>query len=127
VVGHDRGRGDIRAFRISRIATDVVDAGEGAAPPEGFRAAEHVTTGPWDAADEDATALVALSPDVAWWASEGAGSVRSDGWTESSVEVRNRETFLAWALSLGPDAEVLAPPELREAVVERLRSVRDAG
>ena len=108
----------------------MADAGEGAAPPEGFRAAEHVTTGPWvddgEVEEEESTALVALSPDVAWWASEGTGHLRADGWIESGVEVRNRETFLAWVLSLGPDAEVLGPPELREAVVERLRSVRAA-
>src|SRR5205085_4019648 len=82
VVGHDRGRGDVRAFRISRFASEVSDAGEGTAPPEGFRAAEHVTAGPWIAEGENASALVALSPDVAWWASEG-GTVRSDGWTEA--------------------------------------------
>jgi proteasome accessory factor B len=122
VVGNDRGRGDMRAFRISRVEGDVADAGEGAAPPEGFSAAEHVTAGPWQE-DEDATAVVALSPDVAWWASPSGGAVRADGWTEAGIEVRNRDTFVDWVLSLGPDAEVLAPAALREAVAERLRSV----
>jgi proteasome accessory factor B len=122
VVGHDRGRGDMRAFRISRIEADVEDAGEGKAAPEGFSAAEHVTAGPWQE-DEDATAVVALSADVAWWASPDSGAVRADGRTEAAVQVRNRDTFVDWVLSLGPDAEVLAPPELREAIADRLRSV----
>jgi proteasome accessory factor B len=122
VVGKDRDRGELRAFRLSRFATDAADAGEAEEPPEGFRAAEHVSSGPWDPGSEaDEAAVVALSPDVAWWAAgEGAGTVRADGWTEASVEVRERETFLAWVLSLGPDAEVLEPGELRSAIVERL-------
>jgi proteasome accessory factor B len=126
VVGHDRRRNDIRAFRISRVATDVSDAGPGSTPPEGFSAAEHVRAGPWEE-DEDATAVVALSPDVAWWAAPQRAAVRADGWTEASVDVRNRDTFVDWVLSLGPDALVLSPPELRDAVVERLRSVVAAG
>ena len=123
VVGQDRSRGEVRAFRLSRFASDVSDAGEGSLPPEGFRAAEHVTSGPWDGGSggEDTAAVVALSPDVAWWASGSDAALRPDGRTESSILVRDRDTFLAWVLSLGPDAEVLAPEELRTAVIERLK------
>ncbi|MDP9243342.1 MAG: WYL domain-containing protein [Actinomycetota bacterium] len=129
VVGFDHVRKEVRAFRLSRFASDVSDAGEGSAPPEGFGAAEHVTSGPWESEPgmEDATAVVALSPDVAWWASGSDAKVAADGWTRSRIEVRNRETFLAWVLSLGPDAEVLEPPELRSAVVARLEELRAAG
>jgi predicted DNA-binding transcriptional regulator YafY len=125
VVGLDHVRKDVRAFRLSRFASDTADAGEGSGPPEGFLATEHVTSGPWESEPgmEDATAVVALSPDVAWWASGSDAKVGSDGWTESRIQVRNRETFLAWVLSLGPDAQVLEPPELRAAVVERLEEL----
>jgi proteasome accessory factor B len=122
VVGKDRERGELRAFRLSRFASDAADAGEAEEAPDGFRAAEHVSSGPWDAGSEPVeTARVALSPDVAWWAAgENAGTVGPDGWTETSVEVRDRETFLAWVLSLGSDAEVLEPAALRSEIVERL-------
>ena len=51
LVGHDRGRDDIRAFRLSRVTDALVDVGEGSAPPDGFRAIDHVEAGPWNAGD----------------------------------------------------------------------------
>ncbi|MDP9296267.1 MAG: WYL domain-containing protein [Actinomycetota bacterium] len=129
VVGLDHGRKDVRAFRLSRFASDVAFSGGGSAPPQGFLAAEHVTSGPWESEPgmEDAMAVVALSQDVAWWASGSDAKVGPAGWTESRIQVRNRETFLAWVLSLGPDAVVLEPPELRAAVVKRLEELLAAG
>ena len=53
LVGHDRDRDDVRAFRLSRFTSDPEDRGEGAEPPDGFRAADHVQAGPWDAQAEE--------------------------------------------------------------------------
>ena len=55
LVGRDEGRGEIRSFRLSRFSTDPVDAGEGSAPPEGFRVAEHVQAGPWGPGEPETT------------------------------------------------------------------------
>ncbi len=89
LVGHDVGRDDIRAFRLSRFTSDLDDVGEGIEPPEGFRATDHVEAGPWAATAEE-HAEVAFAPEVAWWATASfAGarevSVDDDGWVTVSV------------------------------------------
>jgi predicted DNA-binding transcriptional regulator YafY len=131
VVGGDRDRGEPRSFRLSRIVSKVSEAGEGARPPEGFRAADHLTAGPWGVGEPQRTARVAFSPKVAWWALQGLRGAetlqtREDGWTEASVPAGAEEPFVSWILSFGPDAQVLDPPELRHAVVAALEEIRAA-
>ena len=131
VVGGDRDRGEPRSFRLSRILSKVSEAGEGAPPPEGFRAADHLTAGPWGVGEPRRTARVAFSPKVAWWALQGLRGAetlqtREDGWTEASVPAGAEEPFVSWILSFGPDAQVLEPSELRRAVVAALEEIRAA-
>lgn len=128
LVGFDVDRGEIRSFRLSRVASDLADRGEGSEPPEGFRAADVVRGGPWGPGEPRTTALVALAPDVAWWATKGiagaeVGGTRGDGWVEVRVPCQPGESLASWVLSFGPDAEALEPPELREEVVRRLEEV----
>jgi proteasome accessory factor B len=129
VVGRDRDRDELRAFRLSRIGSEVADAGDGSEPPEGFRAADHVRAGPWGPGEPMTTARVAFSPEIAWWALPGVPgaddtSPREDGWVEAAVPAATSDAFVSWVLSFGPDVEVLEPAELREAVVLRLESIR---
>jgi proteasome accessory factor B len=128
LVGLDRDRKEIRAFRLSRLATDPIDAGEGSAPPEGFRAAAHVEVGPWGPGEPREIARIAFSPSVAWWATKGVRGAetvrtREDGWVEVSVPTTPGEGLASWVLSFGPDAQALDPPELRDEVVRRLEAV----
>ncbi|HEX6230404.1 MAG TPA: WYL domain-containing protein [Actinomycetota bacterium] len=125
LVGRDLDRGEIRSFRLSRMASELSSVGEGSSPPEGFQAAEHVQAGPWGAGEAQDRAVVAFAPDVAWWATKGvqgarALGTREDGWTEVSVPFQPGESLAGWILSFGPDAEALEPPELREEIVRRL-------
>jgi len=126
LVGRDLDRGEIRSFRLSRMAAEPTDLGEGSAAPEGFRASDHVQAGPWGAGEPGSAALVAFAPDVAWWAPKGIAArvvrTREDGWTEISVPFQPGESLASWVLSFGPDAEALEPPELREEVVRRLEA-----
>jgi proteasome accessory factor B len=129
LVGRDRKRGEPRSFRLSRILSPVGDAGQGDPPPEGFRAADHLTVGPWGVGEPETTARLAFSPKVAWWALAevpGARTVRTrrGGWIEAEVPAGEGQSFVSWVLSFGPDAEVLAPKSLRQAVTEALESVR---
>jgi proteasome accessory factor B len=129
LVGRDRTRGEPRSFRLSRIVSTVEDAGPGEPPPEGFRAADHLTVGPWGLGEPETTARVAFSPKVAWWALAGVPDARvlgtlEDGWTEATVPAAAGESFVSWVLSFGPDARVLAPEAVRDAVVEALHAVR---
>jgi proteasome accessory factor B len=129
LVGRDRGRDEVRSFRLSRIASEIVDAGEADAPPDGFRASDHLQAGPWGVGAPETTARVAFSPKVAWWAVAGAPGARmlktrKDGWTEAEVPAGQGESFVSWVLGFGPDARVVSPRAIRDAVVDRLESVR---
>jgi proteasome accessory factor B len=125
VAGLDHDRGEPRSFRLSRVVSDARDAGEGSAPPDGFDPSEQVKAGPWGLGEPAGEARVAFSPDVAWWAVRGVPDTRvegtrEDGWSEVALPGGSIDSLVSWVLSFGPDAEALAPAELREAVVARL-------
>jgi proteasome accessory factor B len=127
LVGLDVDRGDIRSFRLSRLSSSVEDVGQGSAPPEGFRATDHVASGPWGVGDPSGTATVAFAPEAAWFAARGVAGAetletREDGWTVVRVPSTPGESLAGWVLSFGPDAEALDPPELRAEVIRRLES-----
>lgn len=127
LVGLDREREEIRAFRVSRFSTDLAPAGEGSEPPEGFHAAEHVRGGPWGLGEPVERARIAFAPDVAWWATKGVSgaevcSTRPDGWVETEVPAGPGDGLASWVLSFGPDAQVLEPPSLRDEIVRRLEA-----
>lgn len=129
LVGFDHERDAARSFRLSRFTTDLTDGGQGSAPPEDFRAADLVTAGPWTAAGEE-RATIALSPDIAWWATttlvgaEHLGT-RDDGWVEVSVPVADERELAPMLLQLGPEAVVREPQTLRDEVVRRLEALVD--
>jgi proteasome accessory factor B len=129
LVGHDRERGDVRAFRLSRMVGETRDVGEGSAPPGDFRAADHVDAGPWVAAGDD-RAVVLFSQDRAWFAASqfpGAEEVgvEDDGRVVMEIPLADEEAFAAMLLEYGPDAIVRSPASLRDAVVSRLETLVD--
>lgn len=130
LIGNDRDRGEPRAYRLSRMTSEIKEVGEGDPRPDGFEAREHITAGPWGLGEPDTTATVAFSPKVSWWVLAGLPAAktvetRDDGWIVAEVPAGG-ETFVSWVLSFGPDAELVAPGELREAVVERLKAIDDS-
>jgi proteasome accessory factor B len=130
LVGHDRERGEIRAFRLSRCVTDLEDVGDGSEAPEGFRAADHVDAGPWVATGDDRV-RVAFGPAAAvraLGALRGASSegTLDDGRTVVSIPSADEGATAALILEYGPDAEVLDPASLREEIVRRLEAIADA-
>lgn len=127
LIGHDRERDDIRAFRLSRFIGDLADEGEGVDLPEGFSAADHVERGPWVAAGED-LAAVAFAPDVAWAATNtfrGASTrgPRDDGWIVVDIPMADEHEIAGWILGFGADAEVISPENLRTGVRSRLETI----
>ncbi|CAN5160200.1 WYL domain-containing protein [soil metagenome] len=128
VVGLDTSRGDVRSFRLSRVASRVREAGPASSPPEDFDAAAQLEAGPWGLGRPRLTARVAFSPKVAWLATgstPGARVVRTepDGWVEVEVPAGESHAFVSWVLSFGQDAEVRAPRTLRDQVTARLEAL----
>ncbi len=127
LIGHDRERDDVRAFRLSRLTTELSDAGAGSEPPEDFNAADHVS-GPWAAAEAHERATVAFAPHVAWWATVGLagaepGATRGDGWLEVRLPLADEAELASWILEFGPDALAIEPERLRGEVVRRLETL----
>ena len=127
LVGKDRARDAIRAFRVSRIVGDLHDEGEGSAPPEGFEAADHVSGGPWSVMSGERS-TIAFDPSVSDWAevtlrgSERAG-IAPDGRVLLSVPISEDSELASWVLRFGPDAEVIQPEHLRDEMARRLREL----
>jgi predicted DNA-binding transcriptional regulator YafY len=129
-VGLDVERGDIRSYRLSRIRSEVDDAGEASAPPDGFEASRHLGSGPLgdDGARAARTARIAFADKVGWLVvatTTGAvvAKTRPDGWIEVDVPTDDPEALAPWVLSFGPDARALSPRSLRNEVVRRLEAL----
>jgi proteasome accessory factor B len=130
LVGRDRERDAIRAFRLSRCTTELRDAGDGTTPPDGFSAIDHVEAGPWQDIAED-RALVAVAPDtVVLVESTFPGverrSERDDGWIVVAIPAADEQALASMLLQFGAEVEALEPPSLRDEVIRRLEAFADA-
>lgn len=131
VVGLDVEAEGVRAYRLDRFDTAVVDRGEPGAfvRPPGFRAADAF---PADARQigeatdgiEQAVVLIDAGRAAVLMAQRSGGAVlqrRDDGSLVLEVPCVNRAAFRSWLFDFGTDAEVLGPPEIREEVIGWLR------
>jgi len=125
VAGRDRGRGATRVFRLGRIAGPVKFCGPpgSVTVPDGTDVRELVRD--WDAAPAaERTALLRVRPGTGVGLRRYALSVRPDaepGWDLVTTRFADVSWFADYAASLGQDAVVLDPPDLREAVIRRLK------
>ena len=141
LVGRDRTAPDsgLRRFRVDRFE-DAPVLGESAAfeLPAGFDLAEAVRFLPWklgarqtepegcEPAAVEATMVVDARLARSVVATLGAGSVEAwepSGAVRLRVVAPEQEAFVDWVVGLGDTAEVLAPLDLREAVIRRLESL----
>lgn len=125
VVGRDRDRDGTRVFKLARIAGDVTAIGDAGAfaVPDGVDLQAEVA--PFDSDPATGTAVVRLAPGAAWDVRRAATRTTEepDGWTRAEVPIGDVDRFAEWLCGFGPDAVVLAPPEARAGVVERLQRV----
>ena len=94
-------------------------------PPD--RRSLGVPHGPWEG-EPEGTARVAFSPDTAWWAERRTGARRvqetEDGWVTLEMPVAaEMDSFAGWVAGFADAAVALEPPELRDAVIARLRAL----
>jgi proteasome accessory factor B len=134
LVGFDRDRGEARTFRVDRIdgLPEPGPAGS-AALPEGFDIDQAFAREPWqfgvgEAVEVDVRVDGAEAGRVVAELGEAAVVERSDG---GAVVVRLPVTdvgaLVIWVLDLLDHAEVIAPTEVRAAVVERLEASAGSG
>ncbi|MEV5410703.1 WYL domain-containing protein [Thermopolyspora sp. NPDC052614] len=123
VVGHDRDRDAPRVFRLSRIAGEVKPVGKPGqvVVPEGVDIRAMV--GYRDQLVAERTAVVRVRQDTCQGLRQLACAVRpgGDGWDELEVTFVDADRLGAWIASLGADAKVLDPPDVRDAVIRRLK------
>jgi len=133
VVGYAHEREDTRIFRLSRIEgriTFKTRAEHDFPAPQDFDLSRYRDRAPWQLQGEEQTATVALTPTIAWWVDQmfgahGTTQINADGSGVYTTTYGNQHELVAWILGLGAEARVLAPPDLREAVVGALELVAD--
>ena len=127
VAGYDRARNAPRVFRLSRITGPVKMAGPPGSvtvPPD---ADVRELVKSWDVSPpRDHTAVLRVRADAGFglrrWANEVAPD-ETPGWDRVTVSFADVPWYAAHIASFGPDVVVLEPPDLREAVIRRLKGV----
>jgi proteasome accessory factor B len=128
VAGWDRGREAVRVFRLGRIAGPVKFSGPAGrvSVPEGTDVRELVR-GRDSAPAQEHTAVLRVRAGAGVGLRRHAASVRADeaapGWDLVTTRFADLGWFADYAASFGPDAVVLDPPDLREAVIRHLKGV----
>ncbi|MGB8858327.1 MAG: WYL domain-containing protein [Ilumatobacteraceae bacterium] len=130
VIGHDVDRGEVRTYRVDRIEGEV-SVGTPAAfeRPAGFDPRATFPTDPKLLGDEPAArAEVMIDEPRAVAVERELGEeavVRRvlGGGIVVEVPCTNLDAFRSWLFGLGEYAEVLAPAEVRNAIVEWLQSM----
>lgn len=126
VAGHDRDRGQVRVFRLSRILGEVAPDGEPGTVtvPPGADVREIVTSTGGPSPDRR-TAVVRLRRDAAYgirrWA---AGIGRDDDeWDRAELEFADVEWLAEYLAGFAGDVIVLDPPDARDAMIQHLKAV----
>jgi proteasome accessory factor C len=127
VVGHCHKRGDVRTFKIERIAALDDAGGERFEPPASFDLEayrrERLYVPPADAV----TVRVHLDPlavtrvGAAW--PEGEVTMHDDGSAEILIDCEGLEWVTGWVLQFGRHAWIVGPTEARAAMRERIARV----
>jgi proteasome accessory factor B len=126
VAGQDRGRDATRVFRLGRIAGPVKFCGPAGSVtvPDGTDVRELVSD--WDS-EPERTAVLRVRTGAGVGLRRHAVSVRADGtetgWDLVTTHFTDVGWFADYAAWFGPDVVVLDPPDLREAVIRRLKGV----
>ena len=130
VAGRDRGRDATRVFRLGRIAGPVKFCGPAGSVtvPDGTDVRELVRD--WDSVPApEHTAVLRVRTGAGVGLRRHAVSVRADteagmaGWDLVTTHFADVGWFADYAAWFGPDVVVLDPPDLREAVIRRLKGV----
>ena len=127
VAGYDRVREAPRVFRMSRIIGEVKLSGPAGSVkvPDGADVSELVKD--WDRTPpRDRTAVLRIREGAGvrlrqWARDVAAETDRWQGWDRVTVSFADSGWYADYLAEFGPDLVVLDPPDLREAVIRRLK------
>jgi proteasome accessory factor B len=126
VAGHDRDRGEVRVFRLSRILGEAVPDGPVGAVvvPDNTDVREIVAASGTPAPDRR-TATVRLRRDAAHGIRRWATAVRpgDDGWDLAELSFADVDWFAEYLAGFGDDVVVAGPPDVRDAIIQHLKAV----
>lgn len=115
----------LRVFRFDRIASATCET-ERFGSIDGFALDTVLRDGRVLVGDAGAPMRVRYGARIARWIAEREGSaIADDGSTTIELEAITEDWAVRHVLRYGPDAEVLEPATLREAVVRRLQALGD--
>jgi proteasome accessory factor B len=126
VAGHDRARNATRVFRLSRIDGPVKMSGPPGSvtvPPD---ADVRELVKEWDVTPpRDHEAVLSVRTGAGYGLRRYAKAVApgDDGWDRLTVEFADVPWYADYLASFGADVTVVGPPDLREAVIRRLKGV----
>ncbi|KQX66526.1 YafY family protein [Angustibacter sp. Root456] len=125
LTGHDRDRGAGRVYRLSRVEGDVEPIGPAGSydVPAGHE--PRVMVGDTVREAPARTATVRARRDAAQSLRRRSGAVTrvDDEWDELVVHYTDEEMLAEELVGLGPAVVAVAPADLRDSVVRRLRAV----
>lgn len=130
VSADDDRSGEVRTFRVDRILR-AASTGRTVQPSD----VALPTPGTWFADESVRRAVVRLSPSARWvlerYPHDEAGDADAAGWVTARLPVASEQWLVRTMLRLGPEAELIEPPDLRavvatasERVLERYRRSR---
>lgn len=128
LVGHCHKRGDVRTFRIDRIASLAV-VGERFERPIDFDLEAYRREQLYVPSADAVTVRIALDPlavtriGSSW--PVGEVTVHDDGSAELLVDCEGFEWVTGWVLGLGRHAMIVGPDDVREAMRQRIGRMRE--
>jgi len=133
LVGWCHLRKDVRVFLVERFRDVRVSAKKGSKPdyeiPRGFDVRKAVGTPPWLwEGTRPVEVEIEFSPRVAWQVARSHGDAGvfetlPGGGGRLTVEATNPEALIQWLLGFGPDARILRPADVAEALVSHVRAI----
>ena len=129
MIGHDLGHDEVRTYRVDRIEGSI-EPGERAAyeRPANFDPRTVFPADPKELGEGGHSATVRIDNTRATFAVRELGEesiVRrlADGGVEVDVPCSNLDAFRSWLFGWGVHAEVVAPADVRDGLVDWLRTM----
>ena len=127
VVGRDVEKDALRNFKLARFEGPPEMLEGSFEVPGDFDSGAYMAGESFEMGDaEIQTATLRFPPSLKWWAEQNlAGAPTNeadDGSAHVEVRVANPDALVSWIITLAPGIEVVHPPALRAAVIDRVQA-----